>query len=78
MSSRSGRRVIAQQWFSVDGFASGPTDEAEIFAAVPEATDRASMGYNETPISDVETVLLGRRYESFVAHLRFAVTDART
>jgi dihydrofolate reductase len=67
------RRVVAQQWISVDGFAAGPADETEIFAGVPEDTDRRSMALNETLIPQVETVVLGRRsYEAFV---RFWPTD---
>jgi len=36
MASNRARRVIAQQWVSVDGFAAGPTGEGEIFAVVDE------------------------------------------
>ncbi|GAA4862669.1 dihydrofolate reductase family protein [Actinomycetospora straminea] len=62
------RRVVAQQWISVDGFAAGPTGEGEIFAHVPAESDRRSMAINETLLGEVETVLLGRRtYEVFVA-----------
>ncbi|MEJ2860177.1 dihydrofolate reductase family protein [Actinomycetospora flava] len=61
------RRVVAQQWISIDGFATGPTDEMEIFAGVPAASDARSMELNAELIADVETVLLGRRtYEAFV------------
>ncbi len=61
------RRVVAQQWISVDGFASGTTDEWELFAAVPEAADVAAMAHNEAFLPEVETVVLGRRtYASFV------------
>jgi dihydrofolate reductase len=61
------RRVVAQQWVSVDGFAAGPAGEGDIFAGVPTASDRRSMELNEALIPEVETVLLGRRsYESFV------------
>ncbi|MEJ2886898.1 dihydrofolate reductase family protein [Actinomycetospora aeridis] len=68
------RRVVAQQWISVDGFAAGPTDETEIFAGVPAESDARSMELNETLIPEVETVLLGRRsYEAFV---RFWPTEA--
>ncbi|MFC5139315.1 dihydrofolate reductase family protein [Actinomycetospora rhizophila] len=67
------RRVVAQQWISVDGFAAGPSGEGDIFAGVPAASDRRSMELNEALIPEVETVLLGRRsYESFV---RFWPTD---
>ncbi|GAA4902787.1 dihydrofolate reductase [Actinomycetospora succinea] len=67
------RRVVVQQWISVDGFAAGPTDETEIFAGVPEETDRRSMELNEALIPEVDTVVLGRRsYEAFV---RFWPTD---
>ncbi|MDD7936933.1 dihydrofolate reductase family protein [Actinomycetospora lutea] len=67
-------RVVAQQWISVDGFAAGPTDETDIFAGVPEESDRRSMELNAELLADVEVVLLGRRtYEGFVT---FWPTDA--
>lgn len=60
-------RVVAQQWVSVDGFAAGMTGEAEIFAAVPDEADQASMQYNLQFLPTVAEVLLGRRtYEAFV------------
>lgn len=60
-------RVVAQQWISIDGFAAGPTDESDIFAGVPQESDRRSMEINAEFLADVGTVVLGRRtYESFV------------
>ena len=60
-------RVIAQQWVSLDGYASGPDGEGEIFAVVPPEADAASMAHNERLLPSVAEVLLGRRsYESFV------------
>ena len=60
-------RVVAQQWVSVDGFAAGTSGEAEIFAAVPDEADQASMQYNLQFLPTVAEVLLGRRtYEAFV------------
>src|SRR5690242_9049600 len=59
------RRVIAQQWVSVDGFASGAVDESEIFAAMTDFTD--SERHNQRLLTEVDAVLLGRRtYETFV------------
>lgn len=61
------RRVIAQQWISVDGFASGASSEEEIFRHVSTESDEASMSHNIMLLSDVDAVVLGRRtYESFV------------
>lgn len=63
--SSSRRRVIAQQWISADGFASGPVDEGQIFAAVSDFSD--SERHNMELLAGVGLVLLGRRtYESFV------------
>lgn len=60
-------RVVAQQWVSLDGFASGPGGEGDIFAAVPPEADAASMAHNERLLPSVAEVLLGRRsYEAFV------------
>jgi dihydrofolate reductase len=65
MAGNRARRVIAQQWVSVDGFAAGPTDETEIFAAVDDMS--GSEEYNRRLLEHVDEVLLGRRsYESFV------------
>lgn len=59
------RRVIAQQWVSADGFAAGPTDENEIFAAVDDFTD--SEVHIRGLLQHVDEVLLGRRsYETLV------------
>ncbi|WP_196073435.1 dihydrofolate reductase family protein [Nakamurella alba] len=61
------RRVIAQQWVSVDGFASGLTDESEIFSAVDDFGD--SERHNQRLLDTVDEVLLGRRtYETFVQY----------
>lgn len=60
-------RVVAQEWMSLDGYASGPSGEDEIFAAVPEAADAASQRWNEALLDDVDLVLLGRTtYDAFV------------
>ena len=66
MASNRTRRVIAQQWISVDGYAAGPADEQEIFAAVDDFTD--SESHNSALLEHVDEVLLGRRsYETFAA-----------
>jgi dihydrofolate reductase len=58
------RRVMAQQWISADGFAAGPTDESEIFAAVEDFSEAEQ--HNMALLAGVDVVLLGRRtYESF-------------
>ena len=65
MTGQRPRRVIAQQWISADGFAAGPTDESEIFAAVDDFTD--SEGHIRGLLEHVDEVLLGRRsYETLV------------
>ena len=57
--------VLAQQWISVDGFASGPADEFEIFAAAPDTGE--ADAYNATLVEQVDVVLLGAHsYRSFV------------
>lgn len=59
------RRVLAQQWVSADGFASGRTDESELFAALSDFSHGET--HNLALLADVDRVLLGRRtYESFV------------
>jgi dihydrofolate reductase len=65
MDSNRARRVIAQQWVSVDGYAAGPTGEQEIFEAVEDFTH--SEEHIRALLEHVDEVLLGRRsYESFV------------
>lgn len=57
--------VLAQEWVSVDGFASGPSDEFEIFSAAPDTSD--GDAYNVGLTKQVSTVLLGANtYRSFV------------
>ena len=70
MTGNRARHVIAQQWVSVDGFAAGPTDETDIFAAVDDMS--GSEEYNRRLLEHVDEVLLGRRsYESFVGSGRW-------
>lgn len=61
--------VVAQQWVSLDGYASGVDGEEEIFAAVGADSDAASQEYNARFLPSVTEVLLGRRsYEKFVGY----------
>lgn len=61
-------RVLAQQWISADGMASGPHDEFELFATAPAESAEATEAHNLALMADVDTVVLGRRsYESFRA-----------
>ncbi|MBP3036401.1 dihydrofolate reductase family protein [Arthrobacter sp. zg-ZUI100] len=62
-------RVIAQEWVSLDGFASGPGGEADLFAAVEPLADAASQQWNQALLAGVAEVLLGRvTYELFVQY----------
>lgn len=62
-------RVIAQQWVSVDGHASGPGGEGELFAHVPADVDERSQAHNLALLDGVDHVLLGARtYASFVEY----------
>ena len=62
------RRVLAQQWVSVDGFAAGPDGEQEIFEAAGAAASADSERHIAAVLDGVDVVLLGRRsYESFAA-----------
>ena len=59
------RRVLVQQWVSVDGMVAGPDGETDIFDAVPDFS--ASDRHNTALLDSVDEVLLGRRtYEEFV------------
>ncbi|OZM71308.1 reductase [Amycolatopsis antarctica] len=59
------RRLVAQQWISLDGYAAGPDGEERIFAAVPDFSPGEK--HNRDLLAEVDLVLLGRRtYESFV------------
>lgn len=63
------RRVLAQEWLSLDGFAAGPGGEADIFAAVSPEADSASQQWNQRLLGSVDEVLLGRAtYEMFAAY----------
>ena len=59
------RRVLVQQWVSVDGMVAGPNGETDVLDAVP---DFAPSDRHDTALLDsVDEVLLGRRtYEEFV------------
>lgn len=62
-------RVIAQQWVSLDGYASGPGGEGDLFAAVPVDVDERSQAHNLELLAGVDHVLLGARtYTSFVTY----------
>jgi dihydrofolate reductase len=61
-------RVIAQEWVSLDGFASGLGGEDALFEHVPPEADAASMRWNDALLDEVDAVLLGRRtYAAFAA-----------
>jgi RibD domain-containing protein len=65
---RGVRRVLAQQWVSVDGFAAGPDGEQEIFEAAGAAASADSERHITAVLDGVDVVLLGRRsYEAFAA-----------
>lgn len=62
-------RVVAQQWVSLDGYASGTDGEDALFAHVHAEADERSQRYNVELCPTVHHVLLGRRtYESFVSY----------
>ncbi|MCH1869045.1 dihydrofolate reductase family protein [Nocardioides sp. CFH 31398] len=62
-------RVIAQQWVSVDGYASGPGGEGDLFAHVPVDVDERTQAHNLDVLGGVDHVLLGRRtHFSFAAY----------
>lgn len=50
--------VIAQQWVSLDGHASGVDGEAEIFDAAGPDSDAASQEYNARILPSVAEILL--------------------
>jgi dihydrofolate reductase len=59
------RRVLVQQWVSVDGLVAGPNGETDLFDAVPDFAP--SDRHNTALLDSVDEVLLGRRtYEDFV------------
>lgn len=62
-------RIIAQQWVSLDGFASGTDGEDALFAHVAPEADERSQRYNVELRPSIQHVLLGRRtYEAFVSY----------
>ena len=59
------RRVLVQQWVSVDGKVAGPNGETDAFDAVPDFSP--SDRHNAALLGSVDEVVLGRRtYEEFV------------
>jgi dihydrofolate reductase len=59
------RRVLVQQWVSVDGMVAGRNGETDVFEAVTDFA--ASDRHNAALLDSVDEVLLGRRtYEEFV------------
>ena len=59
------RRVLVQQWVSVDGMVAGPHGETDVFDAVSDFSP--SDRHNGALLDSVDEVLLGRRtYEEFV------------
>jgi dihydrofolate reductase len=69
------RRVLVQQWVSVDGMVAGRNDETDVFEAVSDFT--ASDRHNTALLDSVDEVLLGRRtYEEFVQFWPTAESEA--
>ena len=59
------RRVLVQQWVSVDGMVAGLSGETDVLDAVPDFS--ASDQHNTALLASVDEVLLGRRtYEGFL------------
>jgi dihydrofolate reductase len=62
-------RVVVQEWVSLDGYASGPTDEMDIMSVVTEDADQRSQSYNAEFLAQASEVLLGSRtYRTFVKY----------
>jgi dihydrofolate reductase len=73
--TQSDGRLIAQQWVSLDGYASGEENEEVIFAAVTDFGP--SETHNVSLLEDVDAVLLGRKsYEVFSAYWPTATDEA--
>lgn len=69
MSESKSPRVVVQEWVSLDGFASGPTDEMDIMSVVTDDTDQRSQSYNAEFLAEASAVLLGSRtYRKFVEY----------
>lgn len=69
MSRSKSPRVVVQEWVSLDGYASGPTDEMDIMSVVTEDTDQRSQSYNAEFLAAASAVLLGSRtYRKFVEY----------
>jgi dihydrofolate reductase len=61
--------VVAQQWVSLDGYASGDVGETAVMEVVDAEADQRSQEYNESLAERVSRVLLGRRtYEAFSSY----------
>lgn len=69
MSEATSPRVVVQEWVSLDGYASGPTDEMDVMSVVTEKADQRSQSYNAEFLAAASAVLLGSRtYRKFVEY----------
>ena len=69
MSEPKSPRVVVQEWVSIDGYASGPTDEMDIMSVVTDDTDQRSQEYNAEFLAAASAVLLGSRtYRKFAEY----------
>lgn len=69
MTSTNGPRIVVQEWVSLDGYASGPTDETDVMTAVGHDADMRSQAYNAEFLASATAVLLGgHTYRRFVEY----------
>lgn len=74
MNSRKERRLIVQQFVSLDGFAAGKGDSIEFIGNT--AADREMNEYALKMLKGIDTILLGRKtYQMFVEYWPEQTTD---